>query len=145
MASNVQRRRQDAELARVIEGTMIIAGREIPEAAGVPILPAHRIHLPPPWRSRRSRRCTSHALVSLAALALGSTGCGVTGAPWFSVFGAYFPAWMVCALIGIASAVLVRAIFVAVGIDALMALRLLTYAAIGVLFGVGSWQLWFGA
>ncbi len=69
----------------------------------------------------------------------------MTGAPWFSVFGAYFPAWMVCSLIGIASAVLIRVIFVALGIDAVMALRLLTYAAIGVLFGVGFWQLWFGA
>jgi hypothetical protein len=83
--------------------------------------------------------------VPLAALAIGATGCGVTGAPWFSVFGAYFPAWMVCTLIGVLGAVLVRAIFIAVGIDAVLVMRLLTYTAIGVLFGVGSWQLWFGA
>jgi YtcA family len=68
----------------------------------------------------------------------------VHGAPWFSFFGAYFPAWTLCGLIGVIGAVVARAVFVALGLDAVVTLRLLTYGSLGVILGIGSWQLWFG-
>lgn len=68
----------------------------------------------------------------------------IVGAPLFTFFGAYFPAWLLCGLLGILAAVLARVIFIAVGIDAVMALRLLTYSSIGILCAVGSWQFLFG-
>ena len=46
-------------------------------------------------------------------LPLGLNGCG---APSYDVFGAFFPAWMFCGLIGIAGAVAARAIFAATGL-----------------------------
>jgi hypothetical protein len=51
---------------------------------------------------------------------------------------------MVCGLIGILGAVVVRVFLAAVGVDAIVALRLLTYTSIGVLLAFTSWQLWFG-
>jgi hypothetical protein len=71
-------------------------------------------------------------------------GCGVRGAPWLSLFGAYFPAWMLCGLIGVLGAVLARALFVAIGLDAIIRVRLLTYGSLGVILALGTWQCGFG-
>ena len=42
-------------------------------------------------------------------------GCASHGAPSFVLFGAFFPAWMLCAFIGIFGAIAARGIFVAAG------------------------------
>jgi hypothetical protein len=81
--------------------------------------------------------------ITVAAAPL-CTGCEASGAPWFPMFGTYFPAWMVCGLIGIAGAVGIRALLVALGLDAFLGLRLLTYTSMGVIFAATSWQVWFG-
>jgi hypothetical protein len=49
-----------------------------------------------------------------AALMLGFLG-GCDSAPSRNILGSYFPSWMVCALVGIALAVLARAIFKSLG------------------------------
>ena len=66
------------------------------------------------------------------------------GAPWFSFFGAYFPAWMLCGLIGVIGAVLARALFVAIGLDVIVRARLLTYGSLGLMLALGTWQWGFG-
>ena len=81
---------------------------------------------------------------ALSLSALGSAGCGARGAPWFSLFGAYFPAWLLCALIGVVGAVVLRVIAIAAGLDAAVRFRLLTYGSLGVLLALGTWQLGFG-
>jgi hypothetical protein len=45
--------------------------------------------------------------VFVTPIALG--GCSSHGAPSFVLFGAFFPAWMLCALIGIFGAIAARA------------------------------------
>jgi hypothetical protein len=90
-----------------------------------------------PSATPRRRRRTIGAL-SLVACSL--AGCGVRGAPWLSLFGAYFPAWMFCGLIGVVGAVLARALFVAIGLDAVVRVRLLTYGSLGVILALGTWQ-----
>ena len=57
----------------------------------------------------------SRAAKTLATfgLLLALAGCGVRGAPSFILFGAYFPAWMFCALVGILGAIGVRVVVVA--------------------------------
>jgi hypothetical protein len=70
-------------------------------------------------------------------------GCSLTGAPSFALFGAYFPAWMFCALIGI---------FGAAGLG--VALRTATFSevvpwplavctSVGVIVGLLVWRVVF--
>ncbi len=75
-------------------------------------------------------------LVSCTAL------CGC--APAFNFFGAYFPAWMLCAGIGIASAIGARLIFVAKALNGALPFQLLLCSAIGMIVGVFSWLVLFG-
>ncbi|GGJ04917.1 YtcA family lipoprotein [Neoroseomonas lacus] len=72
------------------------------------------------------------------------TGCAPQGAPSLVLFGSYFPAWMLCALIGIAAALAARAAFILVGLDAIMAFRLFSYSAIAVTVAAVCWLIWYG-
>jgi hypothetical protein len=78
-------------------------------------------------------------MVVLLSLSLG--GCG---APSYHIFGAYFPAWMFCALLGIVAALAARAIFVTNGIATEIPYQLGTCTAVGVITGVLIWLLVFG-
>lgn len=64
------------------------------------------------------------------------------GAPTFSIAGAYFPAWMVCLSLGIASALMGRIVFIALGIDRVLPTKFPVYVSIGVLAGLALW-LWY--
>jgi len=71
-------------------------------------------------------------------------GCGAVGAPSFGFFGTYFPAWMLCALIGIAAGTVARIFFVAKGLTESLPFQLLLCTAIGVIIAVLAWILLFG-
>ena len=73
-------------------------------------------------------------------LSLPLTGCG---APSYQLFGAFFPAWMLCALVGIAGALAARAIFVANGLTSEFPYQLAVCTAIGVIVAVLLWLLLF--
>ena len=72
------------------------------------------------------------------------TGCAPAGAPSFELFGAFFPAWMLCGLIGIFSSITSRAIFVSTGLSNSVPHQLFVCTAAGVIAAVGCWLLWFG-
>jgi hypothetical protein len=89
------------------------------------------------------------SLIDLKSVATASglltlTGCSLQGAPSFPLVGAYFPAWMMCALIGILTAIGFRVAFLALGIDAILRFRLFTYVSLGVLMALLVWALVFG-
>ena len=69
---------------------------------------------------------------------------GSCGAPTFNVFGAYFPAWMLCAMTGIASAIAARLIFVAKALNNALPFQLVVCSAIGLIMGVLFWLVLFG-
>ncbi|WP_240554514.1 YtcA family lipoprotein [Acetobacter cibinongensis] len=71
-------------------------------------------------------------------------GCATHHAPSFSLFGAYFPGWMLCGIIGVFVAVTLRLLFVVSGIDAFLSLRLFTYVSLGVIAALLVWLVWFG-
>lgn len=73
-----------------------------------------------------------------AAFTLG--GC----APAAPVFGAYVPAWLLCALIGILAAILARIGFVATGLSDRIPAQLWVCAAIGVIVASLCRFLWAG-
>ncbi|GBQ56188.1 hypothetical protein AA0313_1078 [Acetobacter indonesiensis NRIC 0313] len=51
---------------------------------------------------------------------------------------------MLCGMIGVAVAVGLRVLFLACGMDALLSLRLFTYASLGVVAALLVWLVWFG-
>jgi hypothetical protein len=82
------------------------------------------------------------ALLSFAYLTL--TGCSAGGAPSFDLFGAFFPAWLLCGIIGIAGAVGARAAFVSSGLANTLPYQLAVCAAIGVITALLVWLVGFG-
>ena len=69
-------------------------------------------------------------------------GCG--GAPSFVLFGAYFPGWMLCGVIGIAGALLARATLVRAGLANGLPYPLFLCTAIGTIVGALVWRICFG-
>lgn len=57
--------------------------------------------------------------------------------PSYPFLGAYFPAWMPGAFIAIILTLIVRAVFIRVGVDDALPLRLTAYAALAVAIGCG--------
>lgn len=58
--------------------------------------------------------------------------CSGTRAPSFAAVGAFFPAWLACALLGVLGAVLIRVVLIRIGIDDALPLRLLVYVALAL-------------
>jgi hypothetical protein len=75
----------------------------------------------------------------LAALLCG--GCSY--APNVPLFGAFFPAWMLCALIGIGLALIVRTLSVVTGLAGRVEIPAMTYLLLAILFGAGGWIFFF--
>ena len=90
-----------------------------------------------------NRRRSVAPLGALAATALALSGCAVQGAPSFTLFGAYFPAWMFCAAIGLVAAIAARAFFEAVGLAYVLPFQLFVCASIGVCAALAAGLLWF--
>lgn len=82
-------------------------------------------------------------LAALLATALALSGCAVQGAPSYTLFGAYFPAWMFCAAIGLVAAIVARAFFEATGLSYVLPYQLFVCASIGVCAGLAAGFLWF--
>ena len=74
------------------------------------------------------------------AFALG----GCTQAPMIPLFGAYFPGWLLCALVGVVAAVLIRVLCILCGLDAILSFRLFTYLASGTVIALLLWSVVFG-
>jgi len=86
-----------------------------------------------------------HAKVLLAptmSLILG--GCSWGGAPSIVLFGAFFPDWMLCALLGIVLAMVARVAFVATGLSTVLPYQLFVCTSIGLIFAFLGWLIWFG-
>ena len=83
------------------------------------------------------------AVGMLPALLLLS-GCADAGAPSFALFGAFFPGWMFCGVIGIVGAAVARAVFVATGLAAVLPHQLLVCTAVGTIMAIAAWYLAFG-
>jgi len=76
------------------------------------------------------------------AVALAISGCSYS--PTQDLFGSYFPAWMLCAVLGIIAAVIIREIIGVTGINDYVVAPLLTYAALAVSATLLVWLFWFG-
>jgi hypothetical protein len=90
----------------------------------------------------RSRTRSGIGLLYLASICLG--GCSASGAPSFDLFGAFFPAWLLCGVIGIAGAAIARVAFVSSGLSNTLPYQLAVCTAIGVITAVLVWLVAFG-
>jgi hypothetical protein len=91
------------------------------------------------------RSPTEQAKVLLApTLLLILGGCSRSGAPSLVLFGAFFPDWMFCALLGIVVAIVARGVFVATGLSSVLPYQLFVCVSIGLIFAILAWLLWFG-
>jgi hypothetical protein len=59
--------------------------------------------------------------------------------PQINIIGSFFPSWMLCALIGIATALAGRWLFVRVGVDPYVGPRRLVYASLAILVTLVLW------
>lgn len=71
--------------------------------------------------------------------------CGCSGAPSLSLAGAYFPAWLVCAVVAVLTAAVSRMLMTATGLAQAMPFQLAVNLSIGTLCGLLVWLVWSGA
>jgi len=78
--------------------------------------------------------------------ALSTAGCRSSGmrSPTIDVLGSYFPAWMVCILIGLAMTIVVRQILVGLRLDIHLRLAPLVYVSMMILWTMAAWLVLFG-
>lgn len=81
------------------------------------------------------------ALIFPALLASFLGGCA-SGAPSLTIFGAYFPAWLLGAIIGVLGALCARAIIGVARLD--LPYLLFVCVAIGAIVGSLFWLLFYG-
>jgi hypothetical protein len=102
---------------------------------GLHLLPAK-----PTSRYEISSALLSTFKVSLLGSVLFVAGCG--GAPSVTIAGAYFPAWLFCAILAVVVAVVTRVLMVATGLARLLPLQLAVCISIGILVAVAVWKVW---
>jgi hypothetical protein len=73
---------------------------------------------------------------------LGLGGCGA-GAPTLSLVGSYFPAWILCSLIGVSVGLAARVVLSATRLAETAAYPLVVCIAIGVIAGVAAWLIFY--
>jgi YtcA family len=69
------------------------------------------------------------------------TGC--SRAPTFNLLGSFFPAWIVCGVIGILLTVAVRLFFVRIQLEQQLKPLILVYPCLAALFTFTLWLLFF--
>jgi hypothetical protein len=63
--------------------------------------------------------------------------------PQLNVVGSFFPSWMLCASVGIVSALVARRFLVRAGIDPFIAPRALVYLSLALLVTLVLWVAFF--
>jgi hypothetical protein len=76
-----------------------------------------------------------------AASALLATGC--SRAPSFNILGSFFPAWILCGIIGIVLAAVTRLFFVRIKLEANLSPLILVYPCLAAFFTFTLWLLFF--
>ena len=92
-------------------------------------------------REYRINRPTQQvSTVLLLGQAFVSTGCG--GAPSLTIAGAYFPAWLLCAVVAVVVAALIRVLMIATGLARYIPYQLAVCCSVGVIVALIMWHSW---
>jgi YtcA family len=85
------------------------------------------------------RRTTRQMMVIAMCAVLG----GCQRVPSINLLGAFFPSWMLCALVGIALTLIVRGVLIAADADDGLGPRGVVYPALALALGLGTWLVLF--
>jgi len=98
------------------------------------------------WRAgwRDVTRLSAKPILVATGAPLALAGCAREGAPSFIIAGAYFPAWMACALAGVFIALALRILLGRLSVARSVAYGLTFYSAVAVVSGAAFWLLGFG-
>ena len=97
----------------------------------------------PYWAQRWiKRRPIGASVVAPVLLSLG--GCSEAGAPSLDLFGAFFPAWLLCALLGILVALGVRLFLAARNLVDFLPFQLPVCTSLGAIAALLIWLIFFG-
>lgn len=77
-------------------------------------------------------------LISVATLA------GCSASPSRNILGSYFPTWMICALLGLVGAVVLRVVLGKTGIDEALPVPAVVYLCTWIAVTLAIWLLWLG-
>jgi len=89
-------------------------------------------------------RLIHSSLLSLGTMVmLGGCDVGPDHSPTVDVLGSYFPAWMVCIILGIAITSIVRLLLIGVRLHSHLRWKLLFYFSMAILFTVAVWLLFY--
>ena len=91
-------------------------------------------------KSRHAWPVRTKALTSSFCLLPLVTGCD----PIFDIDGAFFPAWMLCMVLGIALAFACHPLFVRIGIQDYLGPPVLIYPSLALLITLAIWLIFFG-
>jgi hypothetical protein len=75
------------------------------------------------------------------ASALLSAGC--SRAPSFNILGSFFPAWLLCGVVGITLAVITRFLFLRTDFEKELSPLILVYPALALFYTFTTWLLFF--
>jgi hypothetical protein len=81
------------------------------------------------------------AILPSSAMILVITGC--SRAPTFNILGSFFPSWILCGIIGILLAVVVRLFFVRIKLEQQLSPLILVYPCLALFFTFTLWLLFF--
>jgi hypothetical protein len=77
--------------------------------------------------------------IAAVVIALLATGCD----PVLNVFGSFFPAWVICMVIGITLAIAARSLLAIAGLEPHLGPLLLVYPCLGLLLTMATWLVFF--
>jgi YtcA family len=80
-------------------------------------------------------------IAACASLVLGPTGC--SRAPSLNILGSFFPAWILCGVVGIVLTVVVRIFFVRANFEKELSQLALVYPCLAAFFTFSIWLLIF--
>ncbi|QIE27020.1 hypothetical protein SBC1_37040 (plasmid) [Caballeronia sp. SBC1] len=97
-----------------------------------------------PFKPNQRSACDSIAfrtrcLLAIAAVTLSLQGCAQHGAPTYEIFGAYFPLWLLSALIGLVGTLIAHRVFVSTGWARFVPFQLFVCVAMGLMVAVFFW------
>ena len=91
--------------------------------------------------SAKPRRLRTVLIGACIGVILATAGC--SRAPSFNILGSFFPAWILCGVIGILLAVAVRIFFVRIDFEKELSPLILVYPCLAAFFTFSIWLLFF--
>jgi hypothetical protein len=88
-------------------------------------------------------KCPASPVIAAACSAVILSVAGCSRAPSFNILGSFFPAWILCGVIGILLAVAVRFYFVRIKLEEQLRPLIVVYPCLAAFFTFTLWLLFF--